>query len=151
MDNQNQMPENMNNQQAMNNQQVPVPTSNRTNGFAIAGFVLALLCGGIISLIFSIIGLVQINKRNEGGKGLAIAGIVISIIKIIFAIIYLILFGGLIIKAVEYQEKLCPMLDENGYYQEVIDEEDNVSINCEDFTCTLTYPERNFEYTIDCK
>jgi Tfp pilus assembly protein PilE len=51
----------------------------KTSGMAIAGFVLAFFCS-LLGLIFSIIGLSQVNKSNGtlGGKGLAIAGIIIS-------------------------------------------------------------------------
>ncbi|MDF8266059.1 DUF4190 domain-containing protein [Luteipulveratus flavus] len=50
-----------------------------TNGFAIAGFVLGLIGGCLLGLIFSIIGLVQIKKRGGRGRGLAIAGLCLSI------------------------------------------------------------------------
>lgn len=69
-----------------------VSTSSKTNGFAIAGFVISLvsiLCCGfssILGLIFSIIGLVNANKGNKEGKGLAIAGIVISSILLVLLI-----------------------------------------------------------------
>lgn len=69
-----------------------VQAHNKTNGFAIAGFVISLvslLCCGVTSwlgLIFSIIGLVNANKQNEEGKGLAIAGIVISAILLILLV-----------------------------------------------------------------
>jgi Tfp pilus assembly major pilin PilA len=48
---------------------------------AIAGFVLSFFCG-LLGLIFSIIGLSQCNNSNGAlkGKGLAIAGIVISLV-----------------------------------------------------------------------
>lgn len=57
-----------------------------TNSLAIAGFVLSVvslffaLMGlvPIIALVLCIIALVQIKNRGEGGKGFAIAGLVIS-------------------------------------------------------------------------
>jgi hypothetical protein len=52
---------------------------------AIAGFVLSFFCS-ILGLIFSIIGLNQIKQRGQGGRGLAIAGIVISCVSIVIAI-----------------------------------------------------------------
>ena len=59
--------------------------SNSRNSLAIAGFILSivssLLCCGMfntISLILSIVGLTQAPRYNGNGKGLAIAGIVIS-------------------------------------------------------------------------
>lgn len=63
--------------------------NNKSDGFAVAGFVLSLVsflcCGGTstLGLIFSIIGLVNCNKNNKNGKGLAIAGIIISSIGLI--------------------------------------------------------------------
>lgn len=77
------------NKQTVNINQTVTNNQKQTNGFAIAGFVLSivsLLCCGttsILGLVFSIIGLVNANKQNGEGKGLAIAGIVISSIMII--------------------------------------------------------------------
>ena len=61
------------------------PAAAGTNGMAIAGFVLAFFCS-LLGLIFSIIGLNQAKQRNQGGQGLAIAGIVISIVSMIAGI-----------------------------------------------------------------
>lgn len=58
------------------------PQPQKTNGMAIAGFVCAFLCS-ILGLIFSAIALSQIGKTGEGGKGLATAGLVISIISML--------------------------------------------------------------------
>ena len=60
----------------------------RTNGFAIAGFVLSFFVA-ILGIIFSAIALKQINDRGEGGKGLAIAGLVLSIVWICVALVLL--------------------------------------------------------------
>ncbi|UUU24708.1 DUF4190 domain-containing protein [Streptomyces sp. DSM 40750] len=51
------------------------------NGFAIAALVLGVLCflPGI-GLVLGILALVQIRKRGERGKGMAVAGIVLSTI-----------------------------------------------------------------------
>lgn len=69
-------------------------TQKTTNGMAIAGFVISLVspilcCGTLnwLSLIFSIIGLVQAKNKNGSGKGLAIAGIIISSLMMLIAII----------------------------------------------------------------
>jgi len=60
--------------------------TQKTNGLAIAGFVCSFFVQ-IVGLVLSIIGLSQINKTGEGGKGLAIAGIIISAAGIILTII----------------------------------------------------------------
>ncbi len=73
----------------------------QTNGMAIAGFVVSLVstllcCGAfnIVSLILSIVGLVQAKNYNGNGKGLAIAGIIISCIFMILSILLIILGYG---------------------------------------------------------
>jgi len=63
----------------------------RWNGLAIAGFILSFLIS-LVGLILSIIALNQINKSGgmQKGKGLALAGIIISALSII-ASLFLIL------------------------------------------------------------
>jgi len=68
-----------------------------SNGIAIAGFVTSLVsffaccgCGflWIVSLILSIVGAVKSKKVGGKGKGLAIAGIIISSIQAVCVIAY---------------------------------------------------------------
>ena len=71
----------------------------KTNGMAIAGFVVALVCCGPLGIVFSAIGLNQINKNpSQGGKGLAIAGLVIGIVTTIISLVvwanWAVLFGA---------------------------------------------------------
>ena len=83
--------------------------SSRTNGLAIAGFVLSLfsvICCpvgpvfGILGLIFCIIALVQINHQPfDGGKGLAIAGIILSVLG--FLVWGFLMFMGMIGSALQ--------------------------------------------------
>ena len=70
-------------------QYVPQPPQ-KTNGLAVAGFVCALFpCISLLGLIFSAVALNQIGKNpNQGGKGLAIAGLVIGIIFTSFYAFY---------------------------------------------------------------
>jgi hypothetical protein len=64
----------------------------KTNGMAITGFVCSLLCWPL-GLVFSIIGMSQTGKDpSQGGRGLAIAGLVISIV---FAVITIVWWGAL--------------------------------------------------------
>ena len=89
-------------QQAQQQPQVTVINNNapvaKSNGMATAGFVLSLVsllcCGGtsVIALIFSIIGLVNAKKCNDNGKGMAIAGIIISAILILGSILVTIMY-----------------------------------------------------------
>lgn len=63
----------------------PEGENDRTNGMAIAGFVCSLFIP-ILGLIFSAIALGQIKRRGGRGKGLATAGLVISIVTILLLI-----------------------------------------------------------------
>jgi hypothetical protein len=65
----------------------------RTSGMAIAGFVLSFFCA-LLGLIFSAVAMGEINRSGGtvGGKGLAIAGLVISIVNMILG--FAIAFGG---------------------------------------------------------
>ena len=59
------------------------PQKAKTNGLAIAALVGSFFCG-ILGIILGIVAIGQINKTNEGGKGLAIAGIAIGAVSILF-------------------------------------------------------------------
>jgi Na+/glutamate symporter len=64
------------------------PTPKKTNGMAITGFVLSFFCG-ILGIVFSAIGLSQTGKNpNQGGRGLAIAGLIISIVSLVISFIW---------------------------------------------------------------
>lgn len=56
----------------------PPPPRQGTNGFAIAALVLGIIGGFVLSVIFGIIALSQIRRSGQSGRGLAIAGLVIS-------------------------------------------------------------------------
>lgn len=63
-------------------QYVVVQPTTSTNGLAIASLVLGILwlywIGSILAVIFGHIALKQISERNQGGRGLAIAGLVLG-------------------------------------------------------------------------
>ena len=99
-------------QGAISSTPAPFPTGTTvgttTNGFAITGMVLGIFaltigcccCYGmpfnILGLIFSIIGLVQINANPQRytGRGIAITGIVLSILSFLISVVLLIIFGA---------------------------------------------------------
>jgi Domain of unknown function (DUF4190) len=62
--------------------QPSAPPLKVTNGLSIASLVLGILwiagLGSILALIFGYVGLRQIRRRHEGGRGLAIAGVVLG-------------------------------------------------------------------------
>lgn len=55
----------------------PVPPQHQKNGFSVAGLILSFL--PLFGIIFSILGLVRAPKVGGKGRGLAIAGLVLSI------------------------------------------------------------------------
>lgn len=60
-------------------------TKTETNVFSIIGLICSILIGGITGLVFSIIGLIK-SKEINNGKEMAIAGIIISALKIVWVI-----------------------------------------------------------------
>ncbi|MBT1582846.1 DUF4190 domain-containing protein [Curtobacterium flaccumfaciens] len=65
------------------------PSSDRFNVMAIVGFVLAFVVN-IAGLVVSIIALSQIKKTGERGRGLALAGVIISALSLVFGIFWII-------------------------------------------------------------
>jgi hypothetical protein len=67
---------------------IGLPQPQKTNGMAIASLVLSLVGCSLLAIIFGGIAMSQINKGNGTGKGLAIAGLVIGILGLIFSILF---------------------------------------------------------------
>jgi hypothetical protein len=68
------------------------PAAVGTNSMAIASLVCSLLgwlcgIGPILGIIFGILALGKIKQTGEGGRGLAIAGIAIGAVLIVFGIV----------------------------------------------------------------
>lgn len=77
----------------------PSAAGRKTNGFAVAGFVLGLVSivltwcccfpiTPILGIVFSAMALSQIPKTGEDGKGIAVAGLVISILCIVLPLVF---------------------------------------------------------------
>jgi len=60
----------------------------RTNGLAIASFVLGILGFAIIPVILGHVALSQIKNRGEGGKVFAIIGLVLGYLGIIGWVVF---------------------------------------------------------------
>ncbi|MGZ4513636.1 MAG: septum formation family protein [Mycobacterium sp.] len=54
------------------------PTKPGTNGFALAALILGIIGAVLLSVIFGIIALNQTKGGRQGGRGMAIAGLIIS-------------------------------------------------------------------------
>jgi len=70
-----------------------------TNGFAIAALVLGILwlywVGSILAVIFGHIALVQTRERRQGGRGMAIAGLVLGYVGV--GMLVLVILLGLVV------------------------------------------------------
>lgn len=79
--------------QARENVSQPAPQKKGANVFAILGFIFAFIASPL-GLIFSILGLVLSKKFGGKQKGLAIAGLIISVIGIIiWVVLYVTVWG----------------------------------------------------------
>lgn len=117
-----------------------VQAQNKTNIWCILGLVFAFLFP-ILGLIFSIVGLSQVKKTGEKGKGLAITGIVLSILPLLLIGIIVaigIYFSAAVFPSISdnlYLQTACVNVDEAGNYKS-----DDGTIVCENYVC---------EYEID--
>ena len=87
---------------------VPPEANQKYNGLAIAGFICSFLVS-LLGLILSIVGLNQIKKQGGKGKGLAIAGIIISAAGMVIQVILVI---ALIVGGASYASKAIDELDD---------------------------------------
>jgi hypothetical protein len=73
----------------------PAARSRATNGMAIASMVLGIIwiywVGSVLALVFGYVALRQIRDRDEAGRGMAIAGIVLGWVGVGVAAIVLII------------------------------------------------------------
>lgn len=72
------------------------PPPAGTNGFAIAAVILGAVGAWVISVIFGILALNQIRRTGQAGRGLAIAGFVLSGIwaVIVVVVVVVVIAGG---------------------------------------------------------
>jgi hypothetical protein len=81
--------------------QYPVGQPRRSNGAAIASLILGLaqcmpfLCG-LLAVIFGFVGLKKAKDPAVGGRGMAIGGIVLGFLGLIFFTLMFTLFGGVL-------------------------------------------------------
>lgn len=65
----------------------PAGAYRETNGLSIASLILGIIAIVPISIVLGIVALVQIGRRGDSGKGLAIAGIAISCAWVVIAVV----------------------------------------------------------------
>jgi hypothetical protein len=67
----------------------------KTNVLAIISLVTSIIGFTLVGIITGHIGLSQIKKTGEQGRGLAIAGLIIGYLSIFFVLLWLVALGGL--------------------------------------------------------
>jgi len=91
-------------------QQPPPPQPRSTNGWAIASLVLGIFGGVLLSVIFGIIALSQTKGGRQAGRGMAIAGLVISaawILVGVVAVVLVMVFARGTVEATDVQVGDC--------------------------------------------
>jgi len=68
-------------------QPAPAAPAEKWNVLSIVGFILVFFGFSLISIILGFIGLSQIKKTGERGRGLAIAAIIIGFASIVIGVI----------------------------------------------------------------
>jgi len=94
---------------------VETDVAKKTNSKAITGFILGIVgmfcCFpvGIVGLVFSIIALKEARGTEDGqGKGLAIAGIIIASISILWQLAVIVIFGASLIDVMKNPDAFMP-------------------------------------------
>jgi hypothetical protein len=109
---------------------MPMPQQELPKGMAIAAMVLGIvgLCTsifyiggviGIVGLVFSIIALRSANRGRTGGRGMAIAGLVTSIIAIVvntIEIIVIVWFVHTAVNCAQYEPTTYPNSGSQSQY-----------------------------------
>jgi peptidyl-prolyl cis-trans isomerase B (cyclophilin B) len=80
------------------------PGPQKTNTMAILGLIFAFVFSPL-GIVFSAIGLSQIKKRREGGRGLAIAGLILSIVFFLITLAAFVFVFAAVNEAVETAEQ----------------------------------------------
>mgnify|MGYP000172882995 FL=1 len=93
---------------------MPPEANQKYNGLAIAGFICSFLVS-LLGLILSIVGLNQIKKQGGKGKGLAIAGIIISAAGMVIQVILVI---ALIVGGASYASKAIDEAKTDSFYSQ---------------------------------
>ncbi|MEA9984519.1 MULTISPECIES: DUF4190 domain-containing protein [Subtercola] len=66
------------------------PVAQKTNILAIVGLVLSIIGFTVIGIILGFVGLNQIKKTGESGRGIAIAAIIVGFAELIIGAIYIV-------------------------------------------------------------
>lgn len=103
-------------------------TASRTNGLAIASLVLGILwlggVGSILALVFGYIAKSQIDASGgtEGGRSLAVAGIVLGYVGLGLTLVWFVLFGILLNEVGDSLDDFSDFSDFSDFEEQLTDQ-----------------------------
>ncbi|MEU9373917.1 DUF4190 domain-containing protein [Streptomyces sp. NPDC048255] len=114
------------------------------NGFALASLLVGLLCLPPLGIVFGIVALVQIAKKRERGKALAVVGLVVSVV----------MTGVLVLTVDRVATVVRDRFDSAGAFEDVdgelTDMEDLRTGDCFNVPGGDLMHDRPLMYTVDC-
>lgn len=124
----------------------------KSNDLAVMGLVFSIF-QGLPGVILSIMGLSQIKKTGESGKGCAIAGIIIGILNMLAVLVLIVVFVLLIISEEIYLNDYNPTATMTDYEKcnSIYTECDYSSWYCEKNGCWCEYDDGDFEDYFYCE
>lgn len=118
-----------------------------TSVMAVLGLVFAFLAP-LLGLIFSIIGMNQTKNNKQGGRGLAVAGLIVSIIGMIIGLAWIVLFIVAAVTADPVEPSYT--YDSSSLSSSLTDEQSVVAgtvgspVSAENFDLTVKSVQRNY-------
>jgi hypothetical protein len=118
----------------------------KSNDLAVLGLVFAIFYG-FLGIIFSIMGLNQIKKTGEPGKGFAIAGIIIGIINTLATILLVVFLFAVIITTSNASYNSVDNMSDWTKCNSVYTTCSKSNWYCEEYGCYCTYDDgRQYDY-----
>jgi hypothetical protein len=96
------------------------PQQQKTNTMAILGLVFAFVFTPL-GIVFSAIGLSQIKQRREGGRGLALTGLILSIVFLVVGIVVAVIVFATAAEIVEKSAEADAAVEELAEDLEAVD------------------------------
>ncbi|MGW6705748.1 DUF4190 domain-containing protein [Streptomyces sp. NPDC054956] len=117
------------------------------NGFAFASLLVGLLCFPPLGIVFGVVALVQIAKKGERGRALAVSGLVVSLLMSVVMVVTVAWAAGTVFDRARAMGALEPYEDVEG---ELTDIDDMRAGDCFNVPGGDLLDEDPFVYRIAC-
>ncbi|MEU9300521.1 DUF4190 domain-containing protein [Streptomyces sp. NPDC048269] len=114
------------------------------NGFALASLLVGLLCLPPLGIVFGVVALVQITKKGQRGKALAIVGLVLSVVMTGVLAVTVDRVGGAV------RDRLDAMSELSDVEGDLTDLDDLRAGDCFNVPDGDLLAERPLTYKVDC-